>query len=373
MDTRIQLRANIRSLYDIQKLRIAEGNRLVASFRHKLGLDSSEAEENNAQAENILDSLRSDYKRITDGIKRITRTTKIDGEIISEYAELQMIKAYEEKLSSEKTTEKIIDYLLDEMPVYKHFLKSVKGCGTLMSAVIISEIDISKCNSISALHKYAGLDVVTYEKEGETVSEGRCRKSEHLEEKIYINREGKETKTKGITFNPFLKTKLIGVLGASFIKQGGYYREIYDNYKHRLENHPNHKSNYAVYFGQERVSDYFNEEAETIAELKLLEKKINTDEINRMPFLQLIFENGKTIIDGKKHYLISRGKTYHVLLTGKTKGHRHNMAIRYMIKFFLADLWTEWRTLEGLEVRPSYAEGKLGIVHSKPTFHKKAA
>ena len=39
------------------------------------------------------------------------------------------------------------------------------------------------------------------------------------------------------------------------------------------------------------------------------------------------------------------------------------MAIRYMIKQFLADLYNAWRPLEGLEVAPTYAEAKLGIKH----------
>ena len=51
----------------------------------------------------------------------------------------------------------------------------------------------------------------------------------------------------------------------------------------------------------------------------------------------------------------------------KTKGHIHAMAIRKMIKAFLSDLWTVWRRLEGLPIRPSYAEEKLGIIHSKPS------
>ena len=49
---------------------------------------------------------------------------------------------------------------------------------------------------------------------------------------------------KGITFNPFLKTKLTGVLGSSFIKQSPdkcKYRKIYDDYKHRIENMDAHK------------------------------------------------------------------------------------------------------------------------------------
>lgn len=42
-----------------------------------------------------------------------------------------------------------------------------------------------------------------------------------------------------------------------------------------------------------------------------------------------------------------------------------NMAIRYMIKMFLKDLWVAWRTLEGLPVTPDYAEAKLGMKHGE--------
>jgi hypothetical protein len=34
-----------------------------------------------------------------------------------------------------------------------------------------------------------------------------------------------------------------------------------------------------------------------------------------------------------------------------------------MIKMFLGDLWCEWRELEGLPTKPTYAEAKLGLVH----------
>lgn len=48
----------------------------------------------------------------------------------------------------------------------------------------------------------------------------------------------------------------------------------------------------------------------------------------------------------------------------ETKGHRANAAKRYMIKMFLRDLYVAWRTLEGLPVRPPYAEEYLGKRHS---------
>ena len=47
----------------------------------------------------------------------------------------------------------------------------------------------------------------------------------------------------------------------------------------------------------------------------------------------------------------------------KTKGHRHNMAVRYMIKQFLCDLDAKWRELEGLEVSQRWHEAKGGHVH----------
>lgn len=48
---------------------------------------------------------------------------------------------------------------------------------------------------------------------------------------------------------------------------------------------------------------------------------------------------------------------------GRNDGHRHQAAIRYMIKMLLLDIWVNWRTHEGLTVRKPYAEEKLGIVH----------
>lgn len=290
------IRTSVRTLYDMQKLRIQFGNRIFAAFRVKLDLKSSDAEKSNDEASKLLEALRKDYRRITDGVKKITRKieTKLDAEqLITTYGELAMIQSYDEQIRLEKAHEKAIDYELSKLPIYNQFLANVHGCGVLMSGVILSEIDIHACNSISALWKYAGLDVVvkTDHETGEITEEGRSKKRHHLEPKTYTDSDGKQTETVGITFNPFLKTKLIGVLGSSFIKLGGPYRDIYDNYKHRLENNPKHAD--------------------------------------------------------------------------KTKLHRHNMAVRYMIKEFLADLWTEWRTLEGLPVRARYNEEKLGIVHSK--------
>jgi len=286
------IRISVRTLYDMQKLRIQSGNRIAAAFRTKLGLSSSQAEAENPDAEKMLKDLRAEFKRITDGVKRITKNFKSDSTILTTRGELALIEGYERQLEAEAIHEKAIMAALELEPIWTQWIVNVRGVGPLMAGVILSEIDITKCNSISALWAYCGLDVVvTTDADGNVLEEGRCKKAHHLVPKTYTDRDGEAIETKGISFNPFLKTKLVGVLGGVFLKLGGPYREIYDDYKHRLEHHPKHQA--------------------------------------------------------------------------KTKMHRHNMAVRYMIKEFLADLWREWRTLEGLPVRERYNEGKLGIVHLK--------
>ncbi len=60
--------------------------------------------------------------------------------------------------------------------------------------------------------------------------------------------------------------------------------------------------------------------------------------------------------DDKKHQLQTMGK-------GVSDMHRHNMAVRFMVKMLLAEIWKEWRTIEGLPVRGTYHEEKMEHVH----------
>jgi hypothetical protein len=64
----------------------------------------------------------------------------------------------------------------------------------------------------------------------------------------------------------------------------------------------------------------------------------------------------RKVYDGYKHRKESQG-------WGKNDGHRHQAAIRFMIKMLLLDIWKEWRAFEKLPVRPSYHEEKQGHVH----------
>ena len=281
------LKTIVRGAYDIQKNRIQTGNRLVNNFKAKLGQAPSEKEDTiDKEGQQVLVNLRRSHKLLTEGVASFPRQATFKGdEVISDYTELCLVDNYLELEAQEKSHFRRLGNILKGYPIYNEFLLGVTGVGPAMAGVMLSEIDITKAEYPSSLHKYAGLDVASD-------GQGRSRKKEHLEDSEYTDKEGEVKIKKGITFNPFLKTKLVGVLGSSFIKQSPdkcIYRKIYDDYKHRLEHMDAHKE--------------------------------------------------------------------------KSKGHRHNMAVRYMVKMFLVDLYNAWRRIEGLPVAPTYSEAKLGKVH----------
>jgi hypothetical protein len=222
----------VRGTYDLQKLRIEMGNRLCAAFRVRLGIapGESEASEDNEDAAAVLDQLRAEFKKITDGIKKeLPPMSKFTpGPIISSYTELCLVAEYLELEANEAKHFRRLGGILEEFPIYVQFLRGVKGCGPAMAGVILSEFDITKAKYPSSLWQYAGLGV---EKDGR----GTSKRKEHLVTIAYTDKDGKPAERVGIRHNNWLKTKLLGVLAGSFLRSGSPYRACYDNYKHRLE------------------------------------------------------------------------------------------------------------------------------------------
>jgi|TARA_R110002124_G_scaffold283417_1_gene459389 hypothetical protein len=254
------LKAAVNGFYSIQKTRIRVGNNIVANFKIKLGQEPSSPETDlDADAKLLLKNLRESYKKITDGVVSMTpRQFKKDG-LISDFSEFALVQQYDRLVTNEDEALKQLKYSVRDFDIYNNFLEDVTGVGPTLAAVIISGFDIHKAEYASSLWAYAGLDVVK--------GAGRSRKKEHLIETTYMDAEGKEQTKMGISFNPFLKTKLIGVLGSSFVKTNGKYREIYDNYKHRISNMPahaekskGHLNNMAIRYAVKRflVDLYYN-------------------------------------------------------------------------------------------------------------------
>jgi hypothetical protein len=162
--------------------------------------------------------------------------------------------------------------------------------------------------------------------------------------KEYINKEGNVAERDSITFNPFLKTKLIGVLGSSFLRAG---KTLVDGKK----------------LGAALRLKLALEEGFVQAKGKGVEKQ--GDQV--MTFLQ---SKGHVVsaepsVYGRFYYDYKNRIENMPAHADKTDGHRHNMAIRYMIKRFLVDYYVAAKTAAGLPVMPEYSEGKLGIIHTK--------
>ncbi len=300
LDEKQVIKTVIRDVYSIQKVRIQTGLRLVANFKAELGqAPSTEEEDLSSDAKEILEILRKDYKRISDAIAETGKKVKvfkdqyfIGTELISNEVEYTLTKVYLGLLEQEELSVSNVKKIVEKHPLWIHFLKDVKGIGPLMAGVLISEIDIHKAKYPSSLHAYAGIDVAHTDK---GIS-GRGRKDEHLVMREYTAKDGTIKTKKSITYNPTLKTKLLGVICGGFIKCKSPYADVYNNYKVRLENRPD--------------------------------------------------------------------------LKDTTKLHRHRMAVRYMAKIFLNDLYKNWRQIEGLVVEKPYHEAKLGIVHNSPSDQK---
>lgn len=244
---REQLRALTRTMYDMQDMRIRMGNRELVKA-------NGFSQKNNGT----------------------TKPKSRDGKV-----EYRIWESFRKSEGAEEELKKAIAEELNNHPIYTKFLKNVKGCGTLMSAVIISEIDIHKAPNRSCLYQFAGLNP--------SMVQGRKNINGEIVKVEDLVRGDKKTKGFVSPYNAFLKTKLLGVLAPCMIKAKGQYTKFYYDYKARLEQ-------------EEKWKD-------------------------------------------------------------ESKGHRDNAAKRYMIKMFLADLYTNWRPLEGLPVRCSYEEEYLGKVH----------
>jgi hypothetical protein len=83
----------VRGVYDIQKLRIQIGNRIVGNFKAKLGQEAGMPESEMGEDEKkVIDVLRLHYRKITDGVKTFPRQSSFVGdEVISSYTELCLL------------------------------------------------------------------------------------------------------------------------------------------------------------------------------------------------------------------------------------------------------------------------------------------
>ena len=259
-----RLRRSVRFFYDLQKLRVQSSNR------------------NTTDTVELTDSDAAFMESTGEGLNAL------------------------EKQALKQTTS-----ILKGIPIYKHWLKNQKGCGPTMSGVLLSEIDIRKADTISALWRFCGLAV--------DATTGKAER---------------RTKGQKAHYSPWLKSKVLHVLGDCMVKANSPWRIHYDNYKHRKMN-----TILDVCMGCEGTGQATVEDDEATPDPETKKKKT------------------------KKVKCTNCDGTGGPAPWGNTKAHRHNAAMRYMVKMFLLELWVKWRELEGLPVTPTYAEAMLDREH----------
>lgn len=381
-----QIRCLIANVYDLQKLRISAGNRLVQSFYLQLGVaPSTSPDDVDKEEKKMIDRLKAEYKRITDAVAENNKSIKSNIKALRESDEegkrltlirndqdFKLVESYTYLFKAEEESTKSLDKYVKQHKLWDAFFADIKGCGTLMSAVCIAYLDPYVAKYPSSFFRYCGMDTVQdedkdgnklylekvegvvtgvkvreaygyYNSEGqyfgkvqmtdnlsdegnilfkgedgglyeqrqltkvvdgqemliyEEVESGKeyvgdvvvsqhGRKMGDTEMIEYVDAEGNRKLKRSITYNPFVKTKLMGVLTGCLIKaKDPVYSKIYYDYKARLDNSPRYE--------------------------------------------------------------------------GYTPAHKNMMAQRYMIKQFLRNLHTEWRHLEGLPIYEPYEVEKLG-------------
>ena len=233
--TTTSLKALVQGAYDLQKLRVQAGNRICQSFYQSHGVAPGEKpkDEMDAEDQKVLKRVLAEYKLLAAGLsKRDPKKTFKPTKYLPEFSTVQLVAQYQRLSQVEELAFKDIETALIGLPIYEQFLKSVTGCGPAMSGVLLATLDIHRATYPSQFWAAAGLDVAPD-------GRGRSRRKEHLVVRKYIDKDGNEAERLGITFNPFLKTKMF-VLASCFMRNNNpYYRGVYDNYKHRIQNHPN--------------------------------------------------------------------------------------------------------------------------------------
>jgi hypothetical protein len=308
------LRLMTRGAYALQKLRIQTGLRLCANFRDKLkesGEIAADAddEELSEKAQKIIDVLKADYRRLTEGVARnrtLPRREGFVGEgVISDFTELVLVHQYEQLERQEREHFRHIGEALESLPIWTDWLEGQRGIGPAMGAVLVTSFDVHKAVRPSQFWAIAGLDVGPGIATDPDHHLARSRRKEHLVEREYKARDGSTKKKMSTTFDPWLQSRMLGVLGGSLLRSSSPYRKHYDQYRHRIETDPNRRKG------------------------TLADKKKDR-------------QNG--IIDES---------IWHPLRI-------HRASMRYMVKYFIADFWRAWREIEGLPVVPWYHEAKQG-------------
>lgn len=194
--------------------------------------------------------------------------------------------------------------VLEDVPMWTEWFVHLRGIGAVLAGGIIGEIsDISRFKYMSNLWSWAGYG-------------------------IHDGKADRLTKGKKAHWNPNMKV-LGWKVGQQFIKQGGWFREQYDQFKieERAKN-----TGWVV----------------ELNPVNMIGFKVWTED-----------SDGKNITKENVKAIIKSVDDDHLRIH-RSDGHTNTRASRRNIKLFLGLTFMRWRELEGLPVLQPYAGGMVG-------------
>jgi predicted RNA-binding Zn-ribbon protein involved in translation (DUF1610 family) len=413
---KMKVRNAVKSVYDIQKLRISTGNRITQSFMQAAGIDPGmKKEELDKEVDKLLKSLVDEYDRVTDAYVaifnnkgRIAKSIEhlgADITLIRSETDYRLVKMYRGLLENETEAVKLVDKFVKAHPMWDMFFKDVKGCGPLMSAVCIGYFDPSKARHVSCFWSYGGVGLYQDDDEGtdvnspilvpiklkkpkEIITADMAETEDISEQEITVTLTtplpdydfGMESPEKA-DFD-YMMTQYIDGQIVSSLRPGMFVLNTFDkNPKSKIKGFrfwafvdeeigwqqmPPNIDKARVKTGGMRADglwhlvdrEYTNKSGD-----KAMKKSITYNPFVKTKLLGVLASSFLKC-PGCKYEQIWREyrarkendpsyKTY----SGERK---MRMSNRYAIKMFLKDLWVAWRTYEGLPVTKPYEEEFLG-------------
>lgn len=235
----------------------------------------------------------------------------------------------------EDAVEKSLKKVLRRFPIYREWLKGVKGVGTISAGWIIAEYDIRKATTVSKMWQFTGLNP------------GMRRGKKRIDNKDgtfsivttdTMIRGDKLTEGFIAPFNKRLRTAMVGVLADSFLKSDIRYRDASDGeYESAINAYKriNNKGKKQIILSMRGYGKMYVE-----YKARLEQEDSEVDEISK-----------------------KGAKAKPVAWKDAKPAHRDRAARRHMVKEFLKDLYAAWRKIEGLPARKPYAEEYLGKKH----------
>jgi len=336
------------SYYDLQKLRIETFNRIVAicgnnsqintETHSKFASHEPDETQNSLPSQATTENQKENTEQpIEEKVKPSTIATQIIKGKIEVPADLKDLVWYHNNLfETEKQIKKKMDKWSSIHPLRVQYLDKIMGIGPIFASTLIAWLHpISRFDNISKLWSYCGLSAIHYE-----CSCKGSKKNKYKKHKFLATSPHSECPVRIGTKREPCNAKVVFCERRNFpMKRTAHYLMMINSKLKTLmwkiassfEKQNKEKSQYR------RI--YLDQKAKYLARPDL----------------------AKAIADKVK------GAKLHVRL----------MSMRYVSKRFLADLWTEWRTIEGLEVTEPYAiailkhSGKQSIKTDEKSSNKK--